>query len=130
MISRNKSHIHNYKKIIQFTFSSIYKTHNKETTRQDTHKRYGGLQISYLVIRRHRRSILRPGDSTRRPSIDGLYAKTCVVPALHTHGEPTASTIMLRANERDCGERRTVSMCRFQQPGDTQNTKPHQRKRT
>lgn len=93
-------------------------------------KRYGDLQIAYLVIRRHRRSLLLPGDSTRRPSFDGLHAKTYVMPALHTRGEPAASTVVLRAIERNRGERRAVSMRRFQQPGDTQNTKPHPRKRS
>lgn len=99
---------------------------------QDTiHKNYGDLQISYLDILGHCRSLPRPGDSTRRrSSFDVLHAETYVVSAVHTRGKPAASTVVLRANERDRGERRAVSMRRFQRPGDTQNTKPHQRKRS
>ena len=90
------------------------------------------MQISYLDILGHCRSLLRPGDSTRRPrsSIDVLHGKTYVVSAVHTRGKPAASTVVLRANEIDRGEQRAVSMRRLQQPGDTQNTKPHQRKRS
>lgn len=61
---------------------------------QDTiHKNYGDLQISYLDILGHCRSLPRPGDSTRRrSSFDVLHAETYVVSAVHTRGKPAAST--------------------------------------
>lgn len=69
--------------------------------------------------RRRRGPLLRSDKSTRRKlSGDGLHAKTDAVSAVHTQGESAASTVVLRADERDRGERRAVFMQRFQQSGD------------
>lgn len=85
---------------------------NKLQDKIHTHKTQDGdLQISHRDIRRRCRPLLRPGSRTRRrSSFDGLHAKTYAVSKVHTRSESTASSVMLRTNERDRGERLPVPM--------------------